>query len=158
MSELLSFETLQRVVTERDRLADQVVRDRELLQQMTAERDALRARLDNHDCAPRCIALMTMREERDAARALVREYVADGVVFFDCENATARQDAWIERARALLKDGCGWKPKAEDAIRLVWEAVPIIANAVEWTTYDESICTPWLARARALLAEKDGVE
>lgn len=45
--------------------------------------------------------------ERDAAVALVLDYVNDGVVFFDCENAAARQDDWLARAQALLgeKDG-----------------------------------------------------
>lgn len=40
---LVKWETFQAVVTERDRLAEQGVRDRELLVMVTVERDRLRA-------------------------------------------------------------------------------------------------------------------
>jgi hypothetical protein len=74
-------ETIEHVVEERNRLAGQGVRDRELLQQRTAE--------------------------RDEARALVKEI--EPLVSVIADNHTigglkATLPAWLARARALLKE------------------------------------------------------
>jgi len=39
--------------------------------------------------------------ENDAL-ALLREYYEDGIVFFDCENASEKADSWADRVRAVL--------------------------------------------------------
>jgi hypothetical protein len=59
------------------------------------------------DCRPGCIALMTMRRERDAARALVRAaatIIEYGINRLDDDIAIREQCAWLDKARALLAE------------------------------------------------------
>jgi len=129
MSESVSFETFQRVVTERDRLAEQGVRERELIQQITTQRDD---------------AVRLLSQERAA-----QERATEAVRSMQGSDAILRaQVAGLEK----LRDG--YAKELAIAMALVRDMLPGVHSLLGECDRDDPCFAMYdqqLARARALL-------
>jgi hypothetical protein len=125
-----------------------------------------------YDGASRALT-QTLAELRERTDALARAEEAnrslrytDGLLRGQVATLEQLRDTYAEQldeARAMLTecnaDGYGWKPKAEDALALVREIVPVIEREVNYADDDDPALQTqrdWLTRARTLLGETDG--